>query len=93
MTKKTTDFSANTFTPEIKTDKTPVDMILEKASTMQPKDFLSWIAIHATDLKQREINLLADSYFEGLSEEPLDRVKQTEYYIVEKYKHLPTIED
>ncbi len=87
-------------TPEIKTEKTPVDMILEKVATMQTHDFLSWLTIHATDLKQREINLLAEAHFDGIAcimeafssavENPLN---STNEYMVKKYKHLPTTEE
>ena len=78
---------------EIKSTETPVDMILKKAATMSNADFIQWLTIHAMDLKQAEINLLADSYYDGLTYEPFDRLKQTECYIVNKFKQQPNIEE
>lgn len=78
---------------EIKSTKTPIDMIMEKAATLSNADFIAWLTIHAVELKQAEINLLADAYYDGLTFEPFDRLKQTEVYIVEKFKHTPNIEE
>lgn len=78
---------------EIKSSETPIDMIMRKAATMSDADFKAWLTIHATDLKQAEVNLLADAYYDGLAFEPFDRLKQTESYIVEKFNHLPNIEE
>lgn len=84
------DWSKNTYV-EVKNTKTPIDLILHNAATRSQEDFIEWLTIHATDLKQAEINLLADSFFDGITTEPFERLEQTNHYIVTKYKHLPTI--
>jgi hypothetical protein len=72
---------------EIKSTKTPIDMIMEKAATMTNADFMQWLTIHAVELKQAEISLLSKAYFDGLSTEPSDREAQTAHYISEEFKY------
>ena len=84
------DFKANTYL-EVKNTKTPIDLILHHAATSSIEDFMTWLTIHADDLKQAEINLLGKTYFEGLSFPPFDRFDQTHIYIKNEFKHLPKL--
>jgi hypothetical protein len=88
--KRAKDFTANTYL-EVQNTKTPIDLILHHAATSTVEDFMSWLTIHADDLKQAEINLLGKTYFEGLSYPPFDRFDQTVIYIKNNFKHLPKL--
>lgn len=72
---------------EIKSNETPIDMILKKAATLSNADFIQWLTIHAADLKEREIHLLSKAYFDGLTYEPFDREEQTAVYISNQFKY------
>lgn len=79
--------------PPIQDKGTAVDIILNKFATLPLLNFVSWLTKNADELKQHEINTLAETYYDGLTFEPYDRLTQTEVYMVQVFKHIPKIEE
>ena len=76
--------------------ETPIDKVAKAAATMTPTEFISWLSQNLQQLKQKEINNIADAYYEGMNSiierfETVDKLAECEQYCVKKYEQLPTI--
>lgn len=77
--------------------KTSVDIIAEKAATLNSNDFIVWLTQNIQDLKQKEINAAADAFYDGMQAilekiGGIDKLIESELYCKKKYEHLPTCE-
>jgi hypothetical protein len=77
--------------------ETPIDKVAKAAATMTPTEFLGWFSQNLQQLKENEINNVADAYYEGMNSiierfETVDKLAECEAYCVKKYEQLPTFE-